>query len=122
MRLAVSKAIGIRLALLALGGISLLAGMWGGLLRLDWLLPVPQADWISLHGPLMVSGFLGTLIGLERAVGLRRRWPYLGPFATGLGAALMIAGVKEPFAPYLMIVGGLSLCAVFVYLFVRQPS
>jgi hypothetical protein len=122
MHLSAIKAIGMRLPLLALGGISLLAGMWGGLLRLDWLLPVPQADWISLHGPLMVCGFLGTLIGLERAVGLRRRWAYLGPIATGLGAALMIAGVKGPSAPYLMIVGGLSLCAVFAYVFVRQPS
>lgn len=122
MHLSAIKAIGIRVPLLALGGISLLAGMWGGLLRLDWLLPVPQADWISLHGPIMVCGFLGTLIGLERAVGLRRRWAYLGPLATGLGAALMIAGVKGPFARYLMIVGGLSLCAVFTYVFVRQPS
>jgi hypothetical protein len=122
MRFPAIKAIGIRVPLLALGGISLLTGMWGGLLRLDWLLPVPQADWISLHGPLMVSGFLGTLIGLERAVGLRCRWAYLGPIATGLGAVLMIAGVKGPSAPYLMIIGGLSLCAVFAYVFVRQPS
>jgi hypothetical protein len=70
----------------------------------------------------MVSGFLGTLIGLERAVGLGRRWAYLGPLATAAGAGIMIAGVKGPSAPYLIIVGSLSLCAVFAYLLLRQPS
>ena len=111
-----------RLALMALGGISLLAGLWGGLLRLSLAVPAPQADWISLHGPLMVCGFLGTLIGLERAVGLGRRWTYGGPVATALGGGLMIAGVKGLFAPCLMIVGSLSLCAVFAYVLFQQPS
>ncbi len=111
-----------RLALLAMGGISLLTGLWGGLLRLSFALPAPQADWISLHGPLMVTGFLGTLIGLERAVGLGRRWAYSGPVATALGAGLMIAGVKGPLVPYLMIAGSLSLCAVFAYVLRLQPS
>ncbi len=113
---------GRRLPLVAAGGVSLLTGLWSGLLRLNFVLPVPQADWISLHGPLMVSGFLGTLICLERAVGLGRRWAYVGPFATALGAVLMITGVKMSLAPYLMIVGSLSLTAVFGYVLFYQPS
>ncbi len=37
------------------------------------------------HGPLMVSGFLGVLIPLERAVAIRRKWMFAAPIAAGLG-------------------------------------
>lgn len=57
-----------RVPLLALGVLLLLAGLWTGLLRLGWELPLLL--FASYHGPLMVSGFSGTLIGLERAVAL----------------------------------------------------
>ena len=60
-----------RLPLLAMGMIALLTGLWAGLLRLGWDLPLLRPTFPALHGPLMVSGFLGTLIGLERAVALR---------------------------------------------------
>ena len=54
----------------------LVAGVWGGLVRLPLNLPLPggNANWLSFHGPLMVCGFLGTAIGLERAVGLKGWW------------------------------------------------
>jgi hypothetical protein len=35
-------------------------------------LPLPWPDQLILHGPLMVGGFIGTLIGLERAVGISK--------------------------------------------------
>src|SRR3972149_6584847 len=50
--------------------------------------PLPLA-----HGPLMVSGFLGTLIALERAVALRARWTYIGPLLTSLGGLFLALGV-----------------------------
>jgi hypothetical protein len=28
--------------------------LWGGLVRMLWHFPVPQADWISYHGPLIL--------------------------------------------------------------------
>ncbi|HJS36788.1 MAG TPA: hypothetical protein VJ789_01515, partial [Burkholderiales bacterium] len=58
-----------RLPLLALGFLSLALGVAGGLVRLGAEIPAPPGA-IALHGPLMVSGFLGTVIGLERAVAL----------------------------------------------------
>jgi hypothetical protein len=57
---------------LALGLASLVCGVWAGLLRFGWSLPSGRANLIELHGPLMVCGFLGTVISLERAVALRR--------------------------------------------------
>ena len=38
-------------------------GIWMGLLRIGWALPLPKPDQLILHGPLMIGGFLGTLIG-----------------------------------------------------------
>jgi hypothetical protein len=65
-----------RAPLLLLGIASLIAGVWGGLVRLPLNLPLPggNANWLTFHGPLMVCGFLGTVIGLERAVGLKGLW------------------------------------------------
>jgi hypothetical protein len=40
----------------------------------------------------MVCGFLGTVIGLERAVALGYRWAYIGPLLTGLGGAAILLG------------------------------
>ena len=60
----------LRFPLLALGIGSLFCGVWAGLLRFGWSLPAGRANLIELHGPLMVFGFLGTVISLERAVAL----------------------------------------------------
>jgi hypothetical protein len=83
-----------RVPLLLLGIASLIAGVWGGLVRLPLNLPLPggNANWLTFHGPLMVCGFLGTVIGLERAVGLRGWWAYLAPLLTGAGAVMVMAG------------------------------
>jgi hypothetical protein len=51
-----------------------------------------------LHGPLMINGFLGIVIGLERAVALSAHssqkpilWSYLSPLAIGVGTILLFA-------------------------------
>ena len=82
-----------RVPLLLMGIGCLVAGVWGGLVRLPLNLPLPggNANWLTFHGPLMVCGFLGTVIGLERAVGLRSWWTYAAPLLTGIGG-LMVAG------------------------------
>jgi hypothetical protein len=70
-------------------------------------LPLPggNANWLSFHGSLMVCGFLGTVIGLEQAVGLRGWWTYLAPALTGAGAAMVAAG-KMGHLPVLLITAG----------------
>jgi hypothetical protein len=91
--------------------IALLAAIWAGLLRIGWVWPPLRPSLPAMHGPLMVSGFLGTLIGLERAVALRKGWCYLSPLMTGLGAILLIAGFLEP-ALILITLGSALLVAV----------
>jgi hypothetical protein len=58
----------VRFPLMALGLLALLTVLWGGLVRLGWPWPVPLPTLFMAHGPLMVCGFLGTLIGVERAM------------------------------------------------------
>jgi hypothetical protein len=81
-----------RIPLLILGFASLIIGVGAGLLRLGWAVPRPAADLAAFHGPLMVSGFFGTVISLERAVALAQRWAYLGPLAAGAGGLALILG------------------------------
>lgn len=103
-----------RLPLLALAVVSLIAGLWAGLLRLG--LDIPQLDpqVAALHGPLMVFGFLGTQIGLERAVALRRPWPYLIPAGAGAGALWLLLGLPDAIGQAVLAVAGILLVMVFV--------
>lgn len=93
-----------RLPLLLLGALSLGAGLWAGLYRLGAVEAAPVSPWD--HGPLMVSGFLGTVIALERAVAARARWALLAPAATGLGALLLIARQHQAGAALLALGSG----------------
>jgi hypothetical protein len=81
-----------RLLLILLAGISLLTGLWAGLARMGWLLPIPNSQFVLVHGPLMVVGFLGALIGLERAVALKQWWAYGIPILSALSALSGLVG------------------------------
>ena len=84
-----------RLLLILLAGASLLTGLWAGLVRMGWLLPIPNNQFVLIHGPMMVVGFLGTLIGLERAVALQRWWAYLIPVCASLSALSALLGASS---------------------------
>ena len=104
----------VRYPLLALGLLSLVAGVWAGLLRFGWDLPRGRANLVELHGPLLVFGFLGTVISLERAVALRRPWGYLAPAGTLAGTALLLAGVREGVGELVLLLAGCVLVSLFV--------
>ncbi len=101
----------IRFPLIALGMLALLAAMWAGLVRLGWGWPPLLVTLPMAHGPLMVCAFLGTVIGVERAVALSRPWTYIGPTLTALGGLTLIFGL--PVAPLLLTLGSLALVGVF---------
>ena len=103
-----------RLGLLGLAGAALLAGLTGALVLLGLSMPTDAARLAGAHGLLMTLGFLGTLIALERAVALDRRWGYLAPLAAGFGGVSLIAGLPVGISAVLLTVGG----AVFVAMYV----
>jgi hypothetical protein len=111
-----------RIPLLILGFASLIIGVGAGLLRLGWAVPQAAADLAAFHGPLMVSGFFGTVIGLERAVALARRWAYLGPLAAGAGGLALILGAPLAAAQLLLALGSAVLLAGSVSVFLRQRA
>jgi hypothetical protein len=108
-----------RLAVMALGGVALAGALAGGVAVLGWELPAP-APLVALHGPLMVAGFLGTVIGLERAVALGRRWAHVAPLASGLGALMLVVGA--PGGAWLMMLGSAVMVVAFVEILGRQAA
>ena len=111
-----------RIPMLVLGFASLLTGVCAGLARLGWAVPQHAVDLVAFHGPLMVSGFFGTVISLERAVALARRWAYLGPLAAGLGGFAFILGAPPIIGQALLGLGSLILLAASVSVFLRQRA
>jgi len=103
----------LRFPLMALGLLALLAAMWAGLVRMGWSWPALQPGLPIAHGPLMICGFLGTVIGLERAVALNRGWTYIGPVLTGLGGLALIVGLPTPVGSLLITLGSVGLGLVF---------
>ncbi len=109
-----------RLPLLILGFVSLASGVLAGLARLGWSVPLPSAQIVLLHGPLMVCGFLGTVIGLERAVALGQRWAYAGPLFTGLGGVSLLLGFPISAGASAMALGSAVLLAGTTLIMLRQ--
>ncbi|NGP90122.1 hypothetical protein [Fodinibius halophilus] len=112
----------ILIGLLAFAAIGLLAGLYSGLLRLGLLSDLSTQP-ISpiLHGPLMINGFLGTLIGLERAAALDKRWAFAAPLLLAASSALLLAGFTT-IGQWLLVAGSVGLAAVMIYLYVLQPK
>jgi hypothetical protein len=104
---------------------ALLAGLAGGLLRAGVALPSSLIGaWagpaVTGHAFLMICGFMGTVIALERAVALRHRAALLGPLASLLAALAWLAGAV-PFAHGLALAAGASFVTVNMLLWMRQP-
>jgi hypothetical protein len=108
--------------MLAAGMLSMAFGTWLGLVRIGWNLPLPSPDDLIGHGPLMVCGFLGTLISLERAVALGSPWGYAAPAAVAAGTLSLIIGGSPSIAPALITLGSGVLVAIYVAVWLRQPS
>ncbi|MBX3602515.1 MAG: hypothetical protein KF863_18010 [Rubrivivax sp.] len=108
-----------RLPLLAFGFVALFLGTGAGLARLGWTMPDAATGAAALHGPLMICGFFGVVIALERAVAIGRAWAYAGPLLAGLGTAATVHGAPQ-LAPGLYLAGSLVLLAASLDVLRRQ--
>jgi len=105
-----------------LAATSLLVGMAAGLARAGIDIPRLPAEAPLHHGPLMVSGFLGTLIAVERAVGLGRPWAWIGPLAAAAGAAVLLGGGSLAAASAAFALAAAILVAVFAEVLRLRPE
>ncbi len=81
--------------------------------RAGWNVGRPSPELTAVHGPLLAFGFLGTLIGLERAVALRRPWGYAAPGLTIAAAAALLVGLPESVGQALLTAAGLVVAGLF---------
>ena len=107
------KPFAARAPLLALGAICLVIGVGAGLARLGWSVPGWAAQAAGVHAVLMIVGFFGTVIALERAVALGRAWGYAAPPALALAALAATQGAW-PYATAFAAAGAAVLLAVAV--------
>ena len=108
--------------LLAAAIVMLLAGLWEGLVYLGLSLPAGHTTLHENHGPLMVLGFLGTLIALERAVALGAAWAYLAPLGAALGGVAVVVALPNGVGQMLILLGGVVLVGIFVAVHRIQAS
>jgi len=127
-----------RFPLMALAGISLLAALWAGLVRIGWHWPAAGLLPAGQHGAFMISGFLGTLISLERAVALRQnqrdsqagtvqprydtRLYYLAPALAGTGSLALLVGLPPALGRAAITLGAAGLTILFVLIYRLQPN
>lgn len=110
----------LRFVPLAFGAASLVAGLATGLIRIGVVLPVGTAS-ADLHAALMICGFLGTLISLERAVGLGVTWAYAAPALSAAGAMVLLAGMPDA-AALAFLAASVALTAASVAVVRRLPA
>ncbi len=100
--------------------VSLLVAIEAGLDRLGIGLVAPAAATVP-HGGLMVGGFVGTLIALERARASDRAAAYMVPLSSALGAVLLVAGA-DVMARGMFIVAALGLALLMAWFWRIQPQ
>ncbi|WP_244295459.1 hypothetical protein [Micromonospora orduensis] len=111
-----------RLPALAAAALALLAGLYTGLLLLGAAVPAPAVAVERVHGPLMVFGFVGTLIALERAVALGARWGMLAPACSGAGALVLVTTGPSLAGKMLLMVASVALLGIYRALWRRQAG
>ena len=110
-----------RAPLLVLGFVGLLLGVTAGLARMGYRMPDVASTLSAWHGPLMVGGFFGVVIALERAVAIGRYWAYAAPLAGGAFTIAIVAGAPAPGA-WLLVVASAVLVVASIDVVRRQPA
>ncbi|UCN13160.1 hypothetical protein LFM56_09460 [Cellulomonas iranensis] len=108
--------------LLVPGGLALLAGLDAALLLLGLPAPVRLERWSDVHGPLMVLGFVGTLVALERAVAVRRPLAFASPALLGVGGLALLTPAPLWVGRACLALGALALVGIYLAVWRTQPA
>lgn len=111
-----------RYPIMALAAVSMILAIFGGLNRMGLGYTWVPASVSLYHGGLMVSGFLGTVIAMERAVSLPVSGALFVPGVNVLGALLVLLGIRPQVGLFLMVLAALGMTGLFGYIYRLQPS
>lgn len=102
---------------------SLLCGIAGGLTRAGTV--AGDAAWLGnaavFHAAVMMAGFFGTVIGIERAVASKRGIAFLAPVASSAGTIALIMGAQAV-ATALLLTASLVFVSVNVVLAMHERA
>jgi hypothetical protein len=108
-----------RLPFLFVAILCLFVGLLTGLNRIGWSVSLSGAT--SHHGAIMVGGFLGTLIGLEKVIPLKRKFLFFIPFLSGSSIVFFLAG-QSLTSFVCIVIASAGLCIVLIYYLYREKS
>jgi hypothetical protein len=98
--------------------INLIAGIWAGLIRIGWDLPVTPVA--VHHGAIMVGGFLTTLIALEKAIPLKKNLALVVPVLSALSLMMVLPGYYS-YGLYFLLAGSVGLLLIQSYYLYLHP-
>ena len=107
---------------MAAGVLSLLVGMWAGLARIGWQLPEADGELMLRHGGLMVVGFVGTVIAVERAVAVRSMPAFAAPALSAMCGIALIVGAPVVWPPALAASAGAIYALNMATLLIRHRT
>ncbi|MBX2965707.1 MAG: hypothetical protein KF845_06140 [Cyclobacteriaceae bacterium] len=90
---------------------NMIVGLLAGLGRLGWAVPVPAA--YVHHGAIMVGGFLGSLIALEKIIPLKKPLFFTGPVLSASSILVFTTGDFQE-AVFMLIFAGVIFILVYV--------
>lgn len=116
----------LAIALVACVAAAVLAGISGGLLRVGIVVPFgADSSWLPRaalgHAALMMGGFLGTVISIERAVAAKVRAGWIAPLASGAGGIALLSGAPA-LAGILFVLAAGVFVVVNTMLLLRQTA
>lgn len=98
--------------------INLIIGLTAGLTRIGWRIDVPA---ISVHhGAIMVGGFLGALISLEKAIPIGKRWVFIVPALCALTPLIAIELFHDA-GLWFLLAGSIGLSCIQCSYLIRFP-
>jgi len=122
LRIPARRSTGAHSLLLPAGVAALLLGLVGGLARVGVAAQFAPESTVAWHGPLILFGFLGVLVAVERAVALRRPWAFSAPLLGCSGTLLLVTGSPVEVVAIIWTCAALVAATAVFALDRREPS
>lgn len=108
-----------RLPFIILAMANLLVGLWSGLIRIGWPMPLSQVT--MHHGAIMVGGFFTTLIALEKVIPLKMKLALAVPLISALTLVMIFDGYYRV-GLFFLVAGSVGLLIVQCWYLFKYPE